>query len=229
MTVNLFVIRHAESVPNVTPIIGGMRGDTGLTERGRGQARLLAARLRAEGWRADALYASTLPRALETASYVSAALDLPVIPDADLQELRPGEADGLPTEEWRRRYPRPGEKVYRGDFFDPNGPGYPDHPFSPGGESWTTFLARASAGLTRIVERHAGQRIVLVSHGGNLRVLFFLAFGLTALDGNGTRFEPTNTGISHWRYDAGPPASWSLVSFNDAAHLQAWANEGLGG
>jgi broad specificity phosphatase PhoE len=45
-TTELYLIRHGESVANVTPIIGGMRGDAGLTDRGREQAQLLEKRLR---------------------------------------------------------------------------------------------------------------------------------------------------------------------------------------
>ena len=103
-TTELYLIRHGESVPNVTPIIGGMRGDEGLTDRGREQARLLEERLRTEDLRADQLYASTLPRALETAEYVARALGLPVQKDDALHELRPGDADGLTVDEWRERY-----------------------------------------------------------------------------------------------------------------------------
>ena len=81
---DLYLIRHGESVPNVQPIIGGMRGDAGLTDRGRRQSQLLEERLRAERLAATQLYASTLPRARETARYVSRALDLPVQFDDDL-------------------------------------------------------------------------------------------------------------------------------------------------
>jgi broad specificity phosphatase PhoE len=65
MTTQLYLIRHGESIPNIEPIIGGMRGDAGLTDRGREQAHLLQQRLRTEELRADQLYASTLPRAWE--------------------------------------------------------------------------------------------------------------------------------------------------------------------
>ena len=41
MTTELYLIRHGESVANVEPIIAGMRGDMGLTDRGREQGRLL--------------------------------------------------------------------------------------------------------------------------------------------------------------------------------------------
>ena len=60
MPTDLYLIRHGEAVANVEPIIGGMRGDVGLTELGRKQAELLEQRLRAEQLRADQLYVSTV-------------------------------------------------------------------------------------------------------------------------------------------------------------------------
>jgi probable phosphoglycerate mutase len=211
MTTNLYLIRHGEAVSNVEPIIGGMAGDTGLTDRGREQARLLEERLREERLEVDQLYASTLPRALETAAYVSRALGVPVQHDDDLHELRPGEADGLSVDEWRERY---------GGF---EGPGLaldPFRPFAPGGESWSSFLLRAGAALARLIEQHAGQTVVAVCHGGVLEASFYLAFGMGA---TGTRvgFAPLNTSITHWRHDreSGGRPHWTLVTFNDAGHL----------
>ena len=205
-TTELWLIRHGESVPNVTPIIGGMRGDTGLTDRGREQARLLEKRLREEELRADQLYASTLPRALETAEYVSRALDLPVQPDDELHELRPGDADGLTVDEWRERY-RPDQVT-------------PSTPFAPGGESWVSFLARAGAAITALVDRHPGETVVAVCHGGVIEASFSLAFGL---DGTGTRvsFASFNTRITRWRHRCGADGrrEWAAVTFNDAGHL----------
>ena len=84
MTTDLYLIRHGEAVVNVEPIIGGMRGDTGLTDRGRRQAQLLEERLRADGLHADHLYVSTLPRALETGEYRR-----PSAPVADATRRRP--------------------------------------------------------------------------------------------------------------------------------------------
>jgi len=140
MTTELYLIRHGESVANVEPIIAGMRGDMGLTDRGREQGRLLEQRLRAEELRADQLYTSTLPRAWQTAEYVARALQLPVQPDDDLHEVRPGEADGMTVDEWRTRYLSPGQSAVHDPF----------QAVSPGGESWAAFLARAGAALAAL-------------------------------------------------------------------------------
>jgi broad specificity phosphatase PhoE len=210
MTTELHLIRHGESVANVEPIIGGLRGDTGLTDRGREQARLLEERLRAEKVQADQLYASTLPRAMQTAEYVARALRLPVQPTDELHELRPGEADGLTVDQWQQRY----------GSADPTRVRDPFHPFSPGGESWAAFLVRAGAALTVLVDRHPGETIVAVCHGGILEAMFYLAFGL---GGTASRvhFAALNTSITRWRHDRGPDGrrEWTAVTFNDAAHL----------
>ena len=66
---------------------------------------MLEKRLCAERTRIDWLYTSTLPRAVETATYVARALALSAHGDDDLQELRPGDADGLSYEDWRTNLP----------------------------------------------------------------------------------------------------------------------------
>jgi probable phosphoglycerate mutase len=208
MPTDLYLIRHGESVPNVEPIIGGMRGDAGLTARGRKQVELLEARLAASGLRADALYTSTLPRALQTAERVARALDLEPTPDDDWQELRPGEADGLSVAEWEARY-GPLDDDYR--------------PFSPGGESWALFLVRVGAALRRVVARHPDQTVVVVCHGGVIDAAFYHAFGVGSAAFRHVRFAPLNTSITRWRHhppSAGAGSSWTLVTFNDAAHLE---------
>ena len=211
MATELYLVRHGEAVANVEPVIGGMRGDAGLTARGREQARLLEQRLRDRPVPADRLVASTLPRALQTAEHVARALELPVLPDDGLQELRPGEADGLTVAQWRARY-RAGEET--------PGTRDPYRPFSPGGESWATFLARACGALSRLVVRHPDETVVAVCHAGVVEASFALAFGLGA-SGNRVDCAPLNTSLTHWRHrpsSAGEP-EWTLVSFNDADHL----------
>ncbi len=208
---DLYLIRHGEAVANVEPIIGGISGDPGLTARGREQARLLRARLRREGLRADALYTSTMPRARETATFVAEALGLAALGDEEWHELRPGEADGLTVAEWEERFG--GREFVAGED--------PFRPFSPGGESLATFLRRISGALVGLVDRHPDQTVVVVCHGGVLSAVFHHAFGLDHTVG---RFHvaPQNTGITHWRHEpagAGRPAIWTLVTFNDAAHL----------
>ena len=211
MTTELYLVRHGEAVANVEPVIGGMRGDRGLTARGRDQCRLLEERLTNQPMHVDRLVSSTLPRALETAGYVARALGLPVLPDEGLHELRPGEADGLTVPEWRARY-RAGEEA--------PGTRDPYRVFSPGGESWALFLARAGGALTRLVARHRDETVVVVCHAGVVEASFALAFGLGA-SARRVDCAPLNTSLTHWRHRSGPAGEpeWTLASFNDARHL----------
>jgi len=215
MATDLYLVRHGEAVANVEPVIGGMRGDAGLTERGRDQAGLLEERLLEQRMHVDRLVSSTLPRALQTAAYVARALGLPVQHDDGLHELRPGEADGLTVEQWRARYRR-GE--------EPSGGWDPYRVFSPGGESWATFLARAGSALSRLVARHRDETVVAVCHAGVVEASFALAFGLGA-SGNRVDCAPLNTSLTHWRHRLPPTGEpeWTLVSFNDARHLERGA------
>lgn len=208
MVTDLYLIRHGEAVSNVEPVIAGVRSDQGLTARGRQQAALLEERLRADRFRADVLYVSTLRRALDTGEYVARALQLPVQQTDELHELRPGDADGLTIDEWRAQADR---DVPPRDPFEP---------FSPGGESWGAFLLRAGADLTHLVGRHEGQTVVAVCHGGVLEASFYLAFGLGP-SARRVAFDPLNTSITHWRHrrEAHGESNWTLVTFNDAGHL----------
>src|SRR5215208_4716571 len=124
MTTNLYLIRHGEAHSNVESVIGGMRGDRGLTERGIAQAQAVCRRLATGAIAADVLYASTLPRARLTAEYVAEALKLPIQWDDDLHELRPGDADGMHVEAAREQF-----ESFRRFIIEPY------TPIAPGGES----------------------------------------------------------------------------------------------
>jgi probable phosphoglycerate mutase len=212
MTTNLYLIRHGEAHSNVESVIGGMNGDQGLTERGVRQAQALAERLRGGEIKADVLYASTLPRARQTAEYVAEALGMPIIWDDELHELRPGQADGLQVEEARERFEGFNRFLHEAYM-----------PIAPDGESWGTFQMRAAAALERLTTRHKDQTIVLVTHGGVIEVSFlhFLELGPQAR--RRLAFHARNTAITHWRRweSSGGRAEWQLIVHNDHYHLHA--------
>jgi Histidine phosphatase superfamily (branch 1) len=102
-TARIVLVRHGEAVCNVSGIVGGKTGCTGLTDLGRRQVMALADRLVRTGELGvvDALYSSVLPRAVETAELLRPALGLEgapvieIVQQCDLCELHPGEADGM--------------------------------------------------------------------------------------------------------------------------------------
>src|ERR1019366_8149543 len=131
---------------------GGPVGDTGLTKIGRTQVRCLADRLATsrELGAGAALYASTLPRAVETAQLLAPALGgLEVRERHDLREHDPGELDGLTWTEAAERF--------RMVDFDTE----PDLPVGPGGESLTAFHERARRAIESLGDDHAGETVVV--------------------------------------------------------------------
>ena len=208
---DLILIRHGEAEVNVRRIVGGARGDTGLTPRGVDQIERLRDRLAStREIEADVLVASTFRRAHQTAEILAPALGLPITLDDDLCELRPGEADGLPLAEALERYGMP-------DFERD-----PGRIVSPGGESWRALMERASRAIERITREHAGKTIVAATHGGFIDGAFvhFLRLGTERY--LPAQFSTRHGSITRWhlrpRFDGSD--GWNLASFNDIAHLR---------
>jgi len=205
------LIRHGEATCNVEGVVGGPAGCTGLSPTGRRQAEALSARLVETGELAGAgaLYSSVLARAVETGSIAAPGIGDGTAPveDCDLCELHPGEADGLTWDEFRARYGEPD--------FDAE----PDTVVAPGGESWSSFVARASGAVARVAGAHRGELVVLVCHAGVIESTL-LAF-LPVAPGRGRLGLPTeHTSLTEWELAGG---AWRLVRYNDAAHLRALA------
>ena len=207
MTTDLYLIRHGESISAVKHMIGNM----GLTELGVRQAEHLRDRLAGTGEiAADVLISSTLLRARQTAEIIAPALDLPLIFDEEVEELRPGEAEGMTNAQ------------YRETFGMVNVEEEPFRPVAPGGESWTQFMQRMGRALYRITHEYAGKTIVVVCHGGIIEGSFYAFFDLGTLQGPQAHFSTTNTSITHWqqREPRDRPAHWHLKKYNDTMHLR---------
>src|SRR5688572_16088982 len=106
----LVLVRHGEAQAYLDNVVAGEKGCKGLSDLGRRQAETLRNRLERTGELAGttALYASILPRAVETASVIAPALGgHDIVEDCDLCELHPGEADGMTWDDFRERFPFP--------------------------------------------------------------------------------------------------------------------------
>jgi broad specificity phosphatase PhoE len=211
----IVMVRHGESRAQELRIVGGHKGCQGLSDLGRAQVGALRDRWSARGELSGdvVLYASVLPRAIETAEILAPVLGNPTISeDCDFCEHHPGEGDGLPWATYDELYPHPAEGWT------------PDHRRDPGSETWNEMAARVSAGLDRLVDRHPGDTVVVACHGG---VIVQAMVRWLAIDPWGDRerawFSPENASITEWRRAANPygtrNGSWELVRFNDHAHL----------
>jgi probable phosphoglycerate mutase len=204
----IVLVRHGEAVCNINGVVGGFRGCTGLTATGVEQVAALRDRLARTGelTGVDALYASVLPRAVETAEIVAPALDrwrdgppLRVVTDCDLCELHPGEADGLTWGEYSARFPEP-------DWDDD-----PTQLLAPGGESWLGFVERASAAVTRLADAHPGEQVVAACHAGVIEstVLRFLPVDQQVVR---LGLQTEHASLTVWERGAG---QWFLRRYND--------------
>ena len=96
------LIRHAQPQAWLDNVVAGPTGDTGLSDLGRRQALALRDRLLDTAFTTDVVLTSVLPRAIETTEILAPALGgLAPTQDCDYCELHPGEADGLPWDEYQ--------------------------------------------------------------------------------------------------------------------------------
>jgi probable phosphoglycerate mutase len=204
----IVLIRHGEAVCNVNGIVGGARGCTGLTDLGRRQVVALAERLSRTGELegATALYASTLPRAVETAALLQPVVGhgaLEIVQDYELSELHPGAADGLG---WQEVVDRFGVPEWDTD---------PEMVIAPGGESWSRFVRRASETVGALAERHPGEQVVAAVHAGVIEsaMLANLAIPLATSRRGWTRI--VHASMTEWEW-VPSQRRWILLRFNDA-------------
>jgi len=197
----VIIVRHGQTEWNTRGIRQGNL-DSRLTEKGFAQAKALAQRLAREQF--TALYSSDLGRALQTAKEVSSVTGHEIITDARLRERHLGIFQGLSGEEIKQRHPEE-YKLHRS-----LGPDY----VIPGGESVKQQVARNIPYLNEIGEKHLGETIVVVTHGGVLSGLFRHTFSIPF--NAPRRFEFTNAGLNIFAYEEG---NWYLLTWGDVSHL----------
>jgi broad specificity phosphatase PhoE len=154
----IYLARHGQSEWNNQRRVTGQL-DPALTDKGRRQSQALADCLRDQAL--DAIYSSTLTRTVDTATPTAAATRLPIVREAALCEIHMGELQGRHRDAsdaqaqalWAR---------------------WQAEPWSfrvPGGERFDEFALRVGAALQSILQRHVGQRVLIVGHGATNRVL----------------------------------------------------------
>lgn len=211
----LVLIRHGESQVFVDRLVGGLLTCNGLSDLGRRQAGALRDRLArtAELAPVDALFASTMPRARETAEIIAPALgSLAVAQDEGLCERHPGEADGM---SWDAAFEKYG--------FDDVGDD-PSVALSPGGETWTEFHERVGSTVRRLASEHDGRTVVIACHGGVIDAALRELLGLPMIGVFELSTENTSvTELVAVPARDGRAARWRLLRYNDAGHLAALA------
>lgn len=199
----VLAIRHGETAWNAETRMQGQL-DIPLNAVGRWQAERVAAALADET--IDAVYASDLLRATETAAPLARARGVRVVTDAGLRERCFGEFQGLTFDEVAARWPDGSRRWRRRE---------PD--FAPAGaESLRDFSARCVDAAQRLAAAHPGQCVALVAHGGVLDCLYRAA---TRVDLQAPRsWLLGNAAINRLLLT---PLGFTLVGWNDTGHLDA--------
>ncbi|MBV9820696.1 MAG: bifunctional RNase H/acid phosphatase [Actinobacteria bacterium] len=198
----LLLVRHGVTAYSVERRFAG-RSDLELTPDGLEQARLVAGRI-AELGPVDAVVSSPLRRARQTAQQIADRLGLDVAVEEGMVETDFGDWDGYTYAEVSRRWPDELARWLADPAVAP-----------PSGESFETVTRRVRRARDRILARHAGQTVAVVSHVTPIKTLVRLALDAPPAALHQMFLAPASVCAVNY-YADGPV---SLQSFNDTAHL----------
>ena len=163
---------------NVEHRFQGQRAEPELNDQGRKQAAALAQCL--ESRSIDAAYTSDSLRARQTAETICENRNFSITEAPDLRELDFGEWEGLTHDEAQRVDP---ERVRAWEQA-------PLEYAPPGGENLKQLASRSQRFIESLLQAHRDETLLLVSHGGPLRVLLATSLGLAATEYWRLRIDP---------------------------------------
>lgn len=181
------LLRHGQTDWNIDFRLQGTT-DIPLNEVGINQAHAVAAHLSPTDW--DALAASPLSRARDTAAIITQVSQLPEAKvEPLLMERAFGVGEGLTYEQWREQFKDLAE--------------------IPGGESLVQLADRVWELLNHLLSEYRGKRLLTVSHGALIRKIIELVSDNT-LPHPGDRFGNTSlTVIAHNEHHG-----WHVLNYN---------------
>ncbi|MCL6560770.1 MAG: alpha-ribazole phosphatase [Firmicutes bacterium] len=202
MSCRVYLVRHGETEWNALMKFQGQT-DVPLSDRGREQAELLGRRLAGEKF--QGFYSSDLKRALETAKIIASPHRQEIKTVPQLRELNFGSWEGLTVQEIKESF---GEELKR----------WWESPLTtriPGGETLAEMVERNVTALKKIVERHQGENVAVVSHGGSIRSIVASVLGIDLNKYWRLRLDNACLNIIDF-------PEWEkaiLMLFNDCSHL----------
>lgn len=161
----IIFIRHGQTSWNKEKKYQG-HSDISLNENGLRQAELVGKRLAGE--KINAIYSSDLRRACQTAELIAQYHALPIIRKQELREINFGVWEGLTYQEIMETWPEILTTMYS----------QPGATCPPQGESFDRVRRRVIRALQQCIAKHQNETIVIVSHGGTMRVILCAALGI---------------------------------------------------
>lgn len=209
MTATRFcIVRHGETDWNAEK---RLQGQIDIALNAAGQAQALAIRAHLKKLPAfAAIYSSDLDRAWHTAKIATADLGLAVWPAPSFRERHYGSYQGLTSAEAAHMQPTMHHLHQARDL----------HYTYDTGESLAAFSARVHNGMQMLAERHAGQAILLFTHGGVLDIIYRLA---TQRGLNSPRDFAIPNAVLNWLEYAGD--QWRILVWGEQSHLAGTMDE----
>jgi 2,3-bisphosphoglycerate-dependent phosphoglycerate mutase len=193
---DLVLVRHA--LPHRIEESDGP-ADPELTEQGHRQADAVGEWLAAEEF--DALYASPLRRAQQTAEHIAKRTGHEILTSEDIREYDAGLNAYIPYEELKAARDEHWQALADDRLED----------LAPEG---ATFRKRVSAAVEEIIASHPGQRVIAVAHGGAINVALAEVLRLD----RDLWVEVAYASVS--RVAASRGGARSIVSVNETGHLR---------
>ena len=199
----ILYVRHGQT-ETTGKVLPGRAPGLHLADAGRAQAQAVAERIGALK-RVDAIYASPLERARETAAPIAAARKLKITVDKGLLECDFGEWTGGRLKDLFRR---PEWRTVQQ---------YPSGFRFPGGESFREMSTRMAGTAARLRSAHPGQVVVAVSHADPIKAAVADALGVH-LD-LFQRIAISTCSVTAIAYADGGPAVLTVNNTGDLAGL----------
>ena len=202
----VYIIRHGETDWNLKGIHQGHQ-DSNLTAKGQEQADCLGQRFKDAGLIFDHIYSSDLGRANETVKRICTPTGQEglIKTTESLRERALGVLEGLTYKEIEANLP---------EDYKQHTSGNPDYK-PEGGESWKDTCNRAGKALEEIAQKHDGQKVLCVTHGGIVSMALRLCLNIPLNEKR--RFGIPNTGINIFEYH--PEEGWRLRTWGDISHF----------
>lgn len=202
----LLLTRHGETEWNVIRRYQG-QSDVPLNQTGIRQAEQLAKRLSTE--KIDAIYASDLCRAVDTAQIIQNAQEhkiTEVVADPRWRELSFGKWEGLNHEGIQAQWHDEATKWYADQV----------NSSPPGGETLLQLAERVQSALDELKNKHKDERVLVVSHSGAIQALLCLTLGVDLSRYWQFRILQASLTIISFHED-----NAVLNLFNDISHLES--------
>jgi broad specificity phosphatase PhoE len=205
----VYLVRHGQTAWNKSEIFRG-RADVPLNEIGLKEAELAAEYFR--GKKVDAVYASPISRAIQTAEKIAGVLGLKVLLHPGITDMSFGDWEGRPINEVesndadRFRLWQEGPHLLK----------------VPGGETLEEVRTRSMAALEEVIQTHAHGTVIMVSHRVVTKVLICAILGLD--NSHFWQIDQDATAINLVRYRNG---TYALSLMNETCHLKPLTDRGM--